>query len=159
MLLNILLLFIPYLNHCHTPEDQTQNSSAGRIWGKVALCWPMESGRSGQAGNLQASSTDQLAPEKYMLYLFWFLWSLAVEILRQRNNPLYKDFTIGWKFILFINIGWDAWFKTRVNYLSHIEGKGWYYKIPIISFLLQLKVKYCLNPTFTGTKIMIIFFC
>ena len=45
------------------------------------------------------------------------------EIIKQRNNPLYKDFTIGWNSIRFIMIGWDPPIRKRVNYLSCMEGE------------------------------------
>ena len=46
------------------------------------------------------------------------------EILQQRNNPLYNDFTTVRKSLYFIMICWDPWTQKRVIYLSWIEGKG-----------------------------------
>ena len=39
--------------------------------------------------------------------LNWWV-SLLKELLQKRNNPPYKEYTIGW----------DPWIKKRVNYLS-----------------------------------------
>ena len=42
----------------------------------------------------------------------------------KKNNPLYKDFTIGWKSVHFTVIGWVPWIKKGVDNLSSIQGKG-----------------------------------
>ena len=67
----------------------------------------------------------------------WSL-SLAKQILKKRNNPLYKDFTIALAkspSTLSNYHDWmSPWIKERVNYISCIEGKGgmkdiWYFII------------------------------